>query len=148
MKRKHVYGDGTISFQHECEPKNKLASCAEIEKPGYLNPNGWELCNDDAVYSMTIIFCPFCGVNLDEESIGEEILTGSPEPSRPETVMNRMAEKCHFHPDRDAIRWRETMIIGEPERVPLCPECCDESRLMGFSVYPLDERRRQLLDER
>lgn len=57
------------------------------------------------------------------------------------------SEKCYFHPERDAMRWRKTMIIGEPERVPLCYECCVESGLMGFSIYPLDERHKQLLNE-
>ncbi len=35
-----------------------------------------------------------------------------------------MDEKCYFHKDIDAIRWREGYIMGEPERVPLCRECC------------------------
>lgn len=49
------------------------------------------------------------------------------------------AEHCHFHPDRQAVKWRKEAILGEG-RVPLCAECCVDIRKSGlWSLYPLNE---------
>jgi hypothetical protein len=52
-----------------------------------------------------------------------------------------MDEKCYKHPDQAAIKWREALILGEPDRVPLCNKCVLESRKLPIILYPMNERR-------
>jgi hypothetical protein len=50
-------------------------------------------------------------------------------------------EKCINHPDKEAQLWREAILYGEPDRCPLCFDCCQEIKKLGlpFSLYPLNE---------
>ena len=53
-----------------------------------------------------------------------------------------MKEKCYNHRLRDAIRWRHTVIFGEPDRVPLCYDCVVNEKLLhqDMITYPLNDR--------
>jgi len=55
--------------------------------------------------------------------------------------MKLLVENCHKHPDRVACCWREALVLGESDRVPLCLECAQYYRSLGIiHIYPLNER--------
>jgi hypothetical protein len=51
-------------------------------------------------------------------------------------------EPCFFHPNKQAVKWREAMVLGEPARVPLCNGCIHDIREAELqdhiTTYPLD----------
>jgi hypothetical protein len=48
-------------------------------------------------------------------------------------------ERCYHHKNIPALMWRKGLVLGDPERVPLCGECIKSEQGFDLIYYPLDE---------